>query len=181
LDDQQLIRRIVQRRDAGAAGELVSRYYDEIRRFALRQSLACGDPEGEADTLTQETFVAALQALRTYNPKKASFRTWLYRVANSRVVDARRKFRPEEVQIDELQLAMEDDFTLDVENAALARSILDRLAEFPGDVQRIVRLHIYADQTFRQIADALGVPESTVKSKYFRAVRRLKEEFDHGQ
>ena len=181
MDDQQLIRRIVKRRDAGAANELVSRYYDEIHRFALRQSLACHDPQGEADDLTQEIFIVALRALHTYNPKKSSFRTWLYRVANSRVIDARRKFRPEEVQIDELHLAMEDDFTFDVENTALAQNIMGRLAEFPCDVQQIVRLHIYADQTFQTIADTLGISESTVKSKYFRAVQRLKEEFTHDE
>ena len=39
MDDQQLIRRIVKRRDANAANDLVSRYYDEIHRFALRQSI----------------------------------------------------------------------------------------------------------------------------------------------
>jgi RNA polymerase sigma-70 factor (ECF subfamily) len=181
LDDQQLIRRIVKRRDANAANDLVSRYYDEIHRFALRQSLACHDPQREADDLTQEIFIAALRALHTYNPRKAAFRTWLYRVASSRVVDARWAFRPKEVQIDELHLAIEDDFVLELENADFAQNITDRLARFPGDVQQIVRLHIYADQTFRTIADTLGISESTVKSKYFRTVQRLKEEFPHDE
>jgi len=147
----------------------VSRYYDEIHRFALRQSLACHDPQGEADDLTQEIFIAALRVLRTYNPRKAAFRTCStgWPAAASSTPGGRAGRRR---QIDELHLAIEDDFVLELENADFAQNITDRLARFPGDVQQIVRLHIYADQTFRTIAETLGISESTVKSKYFRAV-----------
>lgn len=48
-------------------------------------------------------------------------------------------------------------------------------------LQRVFRLRLYAEQSFPEIAAALGEPESAVKSRYYRLLRRLREEFDpHG-
>ena len=72
------------RRSRQAAERLVERYYNEIYVFVYRQT---GHKEDAMD-LTQSIFLAILRALSTYDPKKAAFRTWLYRIAANKVIDA---------------------------------------------------------------------------------------------
>lgn len=177
MDDSKLIRRILRHRDRAAADALVERYYDEIYRYAYRQSQNHADPKEAAMDMTQEIFISALHALATFNPKKAGFRTWLYQVANSRIIDARRKFRPDEVQIDETEIFIEADFTGELQNKVLLQKIEDYISDLPSDIQRIFRLHLYAERTFPQIARDLDLPEAAVKSKYYRTVKRIKEVF----
>ena len=62
-------------------------YYDEIYRFAYRQ---LGHKEDAMD-LTQTIFLAVLRALPSFDGRKASFRTWLYRIAAHKAIDCRRK------------------------------------------------------------------------------------------
>jgi RNA polymerase sigma-70 factor (ECF subfamily) len=177
MKDEKLIRRVL-RHERDAAEKLIERYYDEIYRFAYRQSSSSNDPKSEAQDITQEIFISALGSLYSYDPKKASFRTWLYRVANSRIIDSRRKFRPDEVQIDEMELHTAIDFAIDFQNKALLKNIEDYISSKPSDIQRIFRLHLYSDITFTEIAEMVGVPESTVKTKFYRTIKKIKEVFE---
>jgi RNA polymerase sigma-70 factor (ECF subfamily) len=177
MNDEKLIRRVLHKSDRAAANELISRYYDEIYRYAYRQSVTQADPKHTAQDLTQEIFISVLHSLPTFNPKKAGFRTWLYQVANSRIIDSRRKFRPDEVQIDETEVYVSADFTLDLQNRELLQRIEENISSYPSDVQRIFRLHIYNDMTFTKIAAAMNLPEATVKTKFYRTIKKIKEVF----
>ena len=76
-EEQKWIRDIQRRGSRQASDKLVRAYYDEIYRFAHRQ---LGHKEDALD-LTQNVFLAVLRALPTFDGRKASFRTWLYRIA----------------------------------------------------------------------------------------------------
>jgi RNA polymerase sigma-70 factor (ECF subfamily) len=177
IRDEQLIRAILRDSDRAAADELVRRYYDQIYRYAYRQSRASADPKNAAQDLTQEIFISALRSLFTFNRKKASFRTWLYQVANSRIIDAHRRFHPMEVQIDQTDIFDDTDFTEELQNADLLQKIEGHIGALPSDVQRIFRLRLYGDMTFARVAQTVGVPEATVKTKFYRTVKQLKEAF----
>ncbi len=177
MDDEKLIRRIVAKCDKAAANTLVQRYYDEMFRYAYRQSVSAADPRESAQDLTQEIFIAALRSLPTYESKKASFRTWLYQVANSRIIDFRRKFHPYEVQIDDTELFAEAEFTEEMQNKALLEKITEHIDTLPSDIQRILRLHLFGEMTFAQIGKAMELQESTVKTKFYRAIHKIKELF----
>jgi len=182
MNEEKLIRHVL-KGDREAANVLVGRYYDEIYRFAYRQSFGgasgmhAGDPKNAAQDLTQEIFISALRSLSTFNPKKASFRTWLYQVANSRIIDSRRKFRPDEVQIDETELYVSSDITVDLHNKELLRKIEEHIGTLPSEIQRIIRLVLYSDMTFAQISKLMEMPEATVKTKFYRAVKKIRSEY----
>ncbi len=177
MNDEALIRRIVNRDDRAAANELVHRYYDEIYRYAYRQSLHSTNPKDAALDLTQEIFVSMLRSLPTFRARKAGFRTWLYQVASSRIIDARRKFRPDEVQLDEEGLYQAGDFTVDLQNRELLQRIEKYMDGQPSETQRVYRLHVYGNMTFAQIAEGMGLSEATVKTKFYRAVKKIREVF----
>ena len=88
-EEQKWIRDIQRRGSRQAADKLVRAYYDEMYRFAYRQ---LGHKEDALD-LTQNIFLAVLRALPTFDGRKASFRTWLYRIAAHKAIDCRRKVR----------------------------------------------------------------------------------------
>jgi RNA polymerase sigma-70 factor (ECF subfamily) len=177
MNDDKLIRLILHKQDRAAANTLVERYYDEIYRYAYRQSLNDSDPKNTAMDLTQEIFISMLRSLATFNPKKAAFRTWLYQVASSRIIDQKRKFAPNEIQIDEAVLFDETDFTNELANKELIEKIELHINRLPSDIQKILRLHLYAEMSFEEIARTMAISESTVKSKYYRTIKHIREVF----
>ena len=167
--------RDIQRNDSRQAAErLVERYYDEIYVFTYRQT---GHKEDAMD-LTQNIFLAVLRALPTYDPKRATFRTWLYRIAVNKVIDARRRFRPVTTPLEEIELPVQEDFVSQIHNRELLKQIEDYVSGLPPSLQTVFRLRLYGEQSFSEIAATLGQSEAAIKSQYYRLLGRIREEFD---
>ncbi len=172
--EQKWIRAIQRRGSRQAAEQLVDAYYDEIYRFAYRQT---GDREDAMD-LTQNIFLAVLRALPAFDRRKAGFRTWLYRIAANKAVDARRRAGPVTVPIDELDLPAAEDFAMAVQDRELLERIESYVSGLDPGIQAVFRLHLYGEKSFPEIAAILDQSESAVKSQYYRLLGRLRKEFD---
>lgn len=185
--DAACIRRVL-RGSERAADALVREYYDGLFAFIYRQ---VGDRE-ETMNLTQESFIAALQSLASFDPVRASFTTWLYRIATYKVIDARRRMHPISVSLDAVGTGNGDsdmpdgmdppDWRIpDVSELTADRDLLarieERVASCDPAVQEVFRLHLYAEWSFAQIAEAVGESESTVKARYYRLMALLRKEF----
>ena len=81
--EQKLIKRIKKKQDKEAANTLISYYYKEIYAYVYRQT---GNEELAKD-LTQDIFIQILQKIAMFDHKKASFRTWIYRIASNKIYD----------------------------------------------------------------------------------------------
>lgn len=156
-----------------AAESLISAYYDEIYRFAWRQT---GNREDAMD-LTQNIFLAVLRAIHSYNAKQAAFRTWLYRIAVNKIIDKRRKFRPGLVPLEDMELPCPEDFAAQVRDRALLEEIEAYVSALSPQIQAIFRLRVYGERSFPEIAAALGEKEAAVKTRYYRLMCRLRKEF----
>lgn len=172
--EKKWIRDIQRHGSCPAAERLVERYYDEIYRFTYRQ---VGTKEDAMD-LTQNIFLAVFRALPSYEEKKASFRTWLYRIAANKVVDLRRRVRPVQLPPEELDLPAPEDFAAQVQDRALLEQIEGYVSGLDPGLQAVFRLRLYGEHTFPEIAAALGQTESAVKSQYYRLLQQLRKEFD---
>lgn len=161
------------------ADSLVRLYYDEIYIFVAKQT---GDSELAYD-LTQEIFISMLHSIGSYQEKLSSFRTWLYRIATNKVIDFRRKTVVDTISLEELGEVETKDYIAkiyyenDIDLAELLRKIERYVSGFQTDVQQIFRLHIYGGQTFQEIAFLTEMPESSVKSKYYRLLKQIRREF----
>lgn len=171
--EKKLIREIQRRMSRTAADELIRSYYDEIYRFAYRQ---VGSKDDAMD-LTQSIFIAMLRALPGYREERASFRTWLYRIASNKVIDARRRARPDPVPIDELELPAAVDFAAQIHDRELLERIEAYVSGLDTREQAVFRLRLYGEKSFPEIAEALGEQEAAVKSRYYRILGRLRKEF----
>lgn len=172
-EEQKWIRDIQRRGSRQAADKLVRTYYDEIYRFAYRQ---LGHKEDAMD-LTQSIFLAVLRALPSFDGRKASFRTWLYRIAVNKTIDCRRKARWDSISLEQTEAPDERDFAAQIQD----RDLLDRLEAYIShldpDTQAVYRLRLYGERTFPEIAAALGQPEAAVKTRYYRLMVQLRKEF----
>jgi RNA polymerase sigma-70 factor (ECF subfamily) len=158
------------RGDAGAFEPIVRRYQRVLFSVAHRM---LGNYEDALDA-TQNAFVRAYEGLDSYDPNRRFF-SWIYRIVVNECLNARRGQRPSEPLSD----AMEADPAAGplesaeaTERSAAIDAALVRLSE---DHRLVVVLRHFADLTYSEMSDALGVPEKTVKSRLFEARQRLGE------
>ncbi len=174
--EASLIKHIQRQGDRQAAEVLISAYYREIYAFAFRQT---GNMDSAMD-LTQEIFLAVLQSIQRYDPKQAGFRTWLYRIAAHKLSDLFRspayRLRQNAIPIEELSLP--DDGSPEEQwlEAETLQKVRKDIAELPDELQSILRLRFYGEKNFREIAEILSLPEGTVKTRYYAAIRTLRKE-----
>ncbi len=178
--EKKLIRKIKLFGLSKDADTLVRFYYDEIYYFVAKQ---LNDKDSAYD-LTQEIFISMLHSIDSYQEKLASFRTWLYRIATNKIIDFRRKSVPQTISLEDITQSNDTasveqfDYTQIFAQQQLLSKTEYYVSRFRTDIQQIFRLHIYGKQTFQEIAALIGIPEASVKSKYYRLVKQIRKEFN---
>ncbi len=130
----------------------------------------------EAEDLTQEIFIKIFQTLRTYDAAQGTFSTWLNRVARNHLVDHYRRTRKDRVTSsleDELG-RLEEKPSAGAEPVARLEArerkelLQTALGKLSPDMREAVILRDFQDLDYEEIAQILGVPEGTVKSRINR-------------
>ncbi|HEY0760744.1 MAG TPA: sigma-70 family RNA polymerase sigma factor [Pyrinomonadaceae bacterium] len=163
--------------DAEAFGEIVRRW--ERRIFALTYGML--GREEDARDATQETFLAAFRNLRGFRGE-AKVSSWLHRIAVNQCISRQRrsKVRSESPLEDENEAGAAS-FAMPLsysparvvegrqETAAVRRAI----NSLPIELRQVVVMKEFEELTFREIADVLDLPLSTVKSRLYTALKQL--------
>lgn len=170
--------------DPRAFEPLYGRYAEDVYYFCYRR---LGQPEDAADA-TSQVFVKVLRALPGYAPDPtnagASFRAWLFRIAQRTVIDIQRRHKSadtidtltddeEPVQIVDPGPSPEERLIVNED----ARRVRSMLAKLPERQRTIVELRL-ADLSGQEIADAMNISLSAMKSAQFRAFRTLRRLLD---
>ena len=174
-NDKRWIRQIKKNGSEEAANNLVAKYYKEMYAFMYRQTL---NQELSLD-LTQEIFISVLKSIHTYDPKKSSFRTWLYKLASNRLIDYFRSKSYKDTQlfqpIEDYDFEDDYDMTISLEYKEDVDRATTLINELDASSQQIVRLKLFGDYTFQEIAEIETIPQSTVKTKYYAALKRIRK------
>lgn len=168
VDEQDLVRRVVESRDRHAFGELVKLHQSKLR-YTLRQ--LTGWDEALADDLAQETFVRAYQSIRQFRGD-AKFFTWLYRIAYNCFLAHHRSRKPEDSADEE---TLERHGGTRDDSIDLHRDFALALREFPPQQRMALHLHLQREMTHEEIAEMLDCPLGTVKSHIQRGREKLRE------
>jgi len=169
--DAMLVERLPRDRSGDELRELYRRYAGELFGFAAS---ALGDRE-QAEEVVQDVFAQLWRHAGDYDQRRASVRTWLYAIARNRIVDAHRRAaaRPKHAEdADSLDNAAEIDAALD--QAVLRWQITAALARLSPAHREVIRLAHYGGLTMREIAERIGIPLGTVKSRTSYALRSLR-------
>ncbi|HKY45008.1 MAG TPA: sigma-70 family RNA polymerase sigma factor [Pyrinomonadaceae bacterium] len=173
--------------DAEAFGEIVRRW--ERRIFALTYGML--GREEDARDATQETFLAAFRNLRGFRGE-AKVSSWLHRIAVNQCISRQRRTKVRsESALDEEQEKQASTFAtpLSFSPARVAEGRQQTMAvrrainSLPIELRQVVVMKEFEELTFREIADALDLPLSTVKSRLYTALKQLQmrlQKFESG-
>lgn len=164
-DERQAVR--ASAGDAHAYAWLVARHQGAVYRYLARLTRA---PETARD-LTQDTFLRAYQAIRTWRPE-ARFRTWLFRIAHNLALDhlrraGRARMEPLETGLDIPDPAPGPDGRL--ETLQRARQLERALGAIASAHREILLLREIEGMSYDDIAHALNLNPGTVRSRIARA------------
>jgi len=176
--EAMIVRKVLQG-DVNAFEKLVTEYERAVYAIAQRMT---GNAEDAAD-MTQETFIKAYNSLSSFRGD-SKFSVWLYRIANNVCLDflRSRSRKPtvslsaedddgEETQLDIADESQSPELLLE---SALTRDAVRRgLDSLPPDYKQILLLREIQGLSYEEIAAALGIESGTVKSRIFRARKRL--------
>src|SRR5689334_14912765 len=163
--------------DADAFGEIVRRW--ERRIFALTYGIL--GREEDARDATQETFLAAFRNLRGFRGE-AKVSSWLHRIAVNQCISRQRraKVRSESALDDEQEhdagsfaSPVSESPVRVVEGRQETLAVRRAINSLPVELRQVVVMKEFEELTFREIADALDLPLSTVKSRLYTALRQL--------
>jgi RNA polymerase sigma-70 factor (ECF subfamily) len=134
-------------------------------------------PFEAVDDVTQEVFVAAVQAIRRYKAK-ATFRTWISAIARHKVVDYYRK-RGRQPEI----MALDPEINDMAERSAWQEQVSVRMAlqRLPQHYQEVLLLRFAEGLPFQDVAEALGISLEAAKSRYRRAIAAMAEALGEGE
>jgi len=176
-----------QRGEVRAFELLLTRHRKPVFNFILR---FVGDRE-TAEDLLQETFMRVIKGSDAYK-RQAKFTTWLYTIARNLCVDqTRRRKHRKHASLDAPMSASEDSGTLlDVipgnemasdrksVNKELHETMQRAIAGLSEEQREVFLMREFLDLPFKQIAEVVGVPENTVKSRMRYALEKLRLELD---
>lgn len=152
----------------------VKAVYDRFGGPVFALSMSILGEAGLAADATQTTFIKAWKASSTYDPGR-SLGPWIYAIARRTAIDIYRK----EIRVfptDRLDLTATGPSLETVWETFEIRLALERL---PDDERQVVRMSHFDGLTHTEIAEHLGIPVGTVKSRSHRAHRRLLELLRH--
>ena len=171
--------------DAKAFERLLTRHKKPVYNFCLRM---LGNPAAAEDAL-QEVFLRVVRSAKDWE-RQAKFTTWLYTIARNHCIDAIRKashrktasldapLKGSEADGPSLAERTPDEGAIPpdrgAESVRLRARIAKAIAALSEEQREVFVMREYAGMPFKDIADVVGVPENTVKSRMRYALEHLK-------
>ena len=159
--------------ESEAFAQLYEEHFDRIYRYI---HLRLGN-QAEAEDLTQEVFVKALEAIGSYKWRNLPFVAWLFRIAHNQVIDYLRKQGKVE------KVALEDDITLvSGSNPALMaereleiEELINKVKKLSPAQREVISLRFGSELSVAEVAKALGKNPGTVKALQYNGIAALRK------
>jgi RNA polymerase sigma-70 factor (ECF subfamily) len=162
------------RKNPAAFGSLYEKYFDRIFNFIYTQT----DNEDLTADLCSQTFLIALGNVHKFEFRGVPVSAWFYKIASNEVnkhyrkIKSQKTYSLEEVRLRELFSREEEDYS---------EETLDKLfrlmKELPSDMLEVLQLRFIEEKDFKEIAFILDITESGAKMRTYRALDRLRKEF----
>jgi RNA polymerase sigma-70 factor, ECF subfamily len=174
LSDEALVA-LVARSDQTALAAL----YDRVGGMAFGLAFRVLRDEALAQDAVQEAFLGVWRSAPSFVPERAKASTWILTLVHRRAVDLvrreeRRRAEPLENAPEQAADSAEDDAWLRLERERVQAA----LALLPDQQREAIELAYYGGYTQSQLAERLGEPLGTIKSRMFSGLSRLRELLD---
>jgi RNA polymerase sigma factor (sigma-70 family) len=183
--DENLIKKYL-KGDKNSLDVLVKRYFRQIYFFVLKYA---GTPQDSED-ITQEVFLKVWKHIKRFDQKK-SFRAWIFTIAKNTALDFLKKKK--EIPFSKFEDSEGRNFLTETlagnlispaewaEKKDTFRELNFAVKKFSLKCQKIFSLRYDKQWTFQEIADEMGEPLSTIKSRHRRATQSIKKMIEGGR
>lgn len=168
-----LLRAVAERQDRQAFLGLFRLFAPRVKAYLRRH----GADSAVADDLAQEVMLKVWRRAAAFDAAKASAATWVYAIARNTQIDAFRRTRRPEVDMEDAALVadstpLQDDAMATTERERRVRAALKTL---PDEQAAVVRMSFFLHKPHAEIAHELRLPLGTVKSRLRLAFGRLRD------
>jgi len=167
---------MVMRHHRRVRGDAFERLYESHAQALLRYLVFRTGDRALAEDLLADTFERVLRSRARFDPRRASEKTWLYTIALNLVRDHARRAGVERRALE--TVGATEDRVEGVEEAEARGDLNLALRQLSLEDREIVALRFGADLTLPQIAKVTRQPRTTVEGRFYRAVRKLREQMD---
>ena len=171
--DARLMHDIAKSKDGQALSELFEIYGGKLRGWLM----ARGVGSATAEDIIQDVMIKVWTRAELFDPAKASFATWVYRLTRNRWIDHQRKHGRMDVRDPELmniiadeEIPSAEDFFILDQAAQNLYAEIDRLSEAQ---QQAIRMAYMEFKTHKEISEETGLPLGTVKTRIRSAIQAL--------
>ena len=153
--------------------------FEQYKNLVYKTAYLMLGESTEAEDALQEIFVQVYKSLSGFDPRKAAFTTWIYRVTFNYCLNHRRKKRPYTLPFEDISPALKSEFP----GTQLAEEqILEQAIGALTDKQRaVVILRYFWELPYAEIAQILELPLGTVKSRLDLALKTLRKVIENGE
>jgi RNA polymerase sigma-70 factor (ECF subfamily) len=158
--------------------DLVARYESRIYNQALRLTGNSAD----ALDLMQEVFIGIYKNLHRFRGE-SKFSSWVFRIVHNKSIDLARRWRPpvenkpsEEIdQLARLPAVASDEPDEQLAQEQMNAQVQVLLGQLPIEQRLIIELKLFQSQTFEEIGLAQDISENTAKTRFYSALKKLKD------
>lgn len=155
--------------------------YNMYAGMIYRLTMSLLQHQQDAEEVMQDCFEYAFRSLDKYDPKKASFKTWLYQIAISRARNKRRRKWLPTFSIHQMDhdIVTDTQTTSPDEQVQLSnrqKRVLKAIQSLSPKLRETAVLRTYAGLTFSEIGEVLNIPAKTAESRMRLAHKALKEQ-----
>jgi RNA polymerase sigma-70 factor, ECF subfamily len=149
--------------------------YDQHKNLVFRTAiLILGNPI-DAEDILQDVFIQVHRSLSQFDPTRASFTTWLYRITINRCLNWRRS-RRSNPSLDELPESIFSGPGNPADQQAENDSVQQALTRLSQKLRVVIILRYYWEMSYAEISEILNIPLGTVKSRLNEAIRHLHDD-----
>lgn len=160
--------------------KLVKRYESRV----FNQGLRLMGNSSDAMDLLQEVFLGVYRNLHRFRGD-AKFSSWLFRIAHNKAIDLSRRKRllagtppnaeGEADPLEGLPADRQQEPEVSLMQSELNQRIVERLSQLPLAQRLVVELKVFQSMTFEEIADMQDISENTAKTRFYAALKKLKQ------
>lgn len=150
---------------------LFSHFAPRVKAYILRSGLV----ESVAEELMQETMLLMWRKAHLYNVAKAAASTWIFTLARNQSIDWMRKQKYPEYAFDDSYDLLPDDARSDAgEQLVISKHLKNLISDLPENQAQVIYMSFYEGRAHAEIAERLGIPLGSVKSRIRLACEKIK-------
>ena len=170
VSDEALMNQ-VSRGNGAAYATLINRHFDRMLRLAQR-TIGSRD---DAEDIAQEICITIWTHAKDWEPNRAKFTTWSYRMLMNRCIDYQRRPRGESLDVVEQREDPSPDVTVELYRAQVTRHVVAAMAQLSANQRAAIALCYYEEVSNSDAAEILSTTVGAVESLLVRGRRRLRE------